>query len=196
MPEERKVLWKVATIVMTALAALFIAKAGIPAIDFPCALLCALASTAVVESQRNLGKFSLGFRKGLLRAATRLASGIPAALAGGLFLSAVASMARGAADSFAQQPSQGHALADARDAVVAGLVLLAASLRVFRGLQFRALMIDEPRKAAFSLIVKRRFVARCDAECFLFEAGVMIVSLCCASSLAGLAKMLFKALAP
>lgn len=194
MREERKLAWRLITWALIPIPAFFIQKTGMPFVDYLAGALCSLTSLVLIESQRSLSKYTPSFRKAFLRVAIGLMSLVPAILGGLYFLGVIAAMARHAADDLSKAPIHGHMLEDALVGACVALVLPRAAFNVFRSTQMEALMIGEPRKWAFHLLARRRFIARCDAECFFFEGSVLAMTIACSSTLYGLLSLIAQSL--
>jgi hypothetical protein len=189
MSEDRKLCWELFTRALAIVAAWFVAKTGVTAIDWVIGALTAYTPLLIIRSQRSFRKYSKGGRKRLVGAVVFLGSTGAAVLGvlyfGIAFLSAVfQTYATEVAPLWHRSGSFGATF-------MLGAFLIAgpiAGAKVWRDLKLGEVIFDLPKRLLKRLVLQRKYVADKFITFAHFELTVQVLGFAYASVCAQIIK--------
>lgn len=176
LSEDRKVLWRCVSGVITFFAAFFITKTGVVQFDILMALFALLFRWSIIESQRSRARHSVKMRRILARCSVVLG-------VGGVFFAAMLYLMNAFIFAMASAISTtSFPMLEARYGVVVRVGVMVtvfligcyAASRVFRELDLIGAFYRLPRAMLIKLIVLRDFDFKGGIDFVRFELGVML----------------------
>lgn len=176
LSEDRKVLWRCVSGVVTFFAAFFITKTGVVQFDILMALVALLFRWSIIESQRSRARHSVKMRRILARCSVMLGVGSVFLAAMLYFISAVifAMASTISTTSFPLLEARYGVVVRVGVTVTVFLVGCYAASRVFRDLDLIGAFYRLPRAMLIKLIVLRGFDFKGGVGFVRFELGVML----------------------
>jgi hypothetical protein len=177
--QERRLAWNACTVVLTAIAGIFVVtKSGYLWIDVPLGILTTILSLLIIQLQRNLGKFSPEYRRIISRVSVVGTIYSVTVLGAITFCAVIYSFYREViAAYFSSLPIGRVRVKDSLEVIIFSIAfffaMIKVPLNVFRGTQIEQLIKDEPKKALFKYLVRRRFIAQ-DFPSFIFIEFVIL----------------------
>lgn len=190
MSEDRKLGWELFTRTLALVAALFVTKTGVTAIDWVIGAFAGFTPLIIIRSQRSSQKYSKPVRKRLLGAIVFLGSSGVAIL--GLLYFGIAFL-----NSIIQAyiteiaPLRHRSTPFSANILLAMLLLasLVAGVKVWRDLRLRELIFNLPVRLLKQLILQRKYTAQTFFAFAQFELTIQAVGFAYASTCAGIVEI-------
>jgi hypothetical protein len=190
MSEDRKLGWELFTRCLAIVAAWFVVKTGVTAIDCVVAAFAGFTPLFIIRSQRSFRKYSKNIRKRLLGEIVFL-GGTGAAVLGLLYFGIA--LLSSVAQTYATDVAPFRHRADPLMANVMLVLLLftapLAGVKAWRGLKMSELVFDLPKRSLKRLVLQRKYVADTFATFAHFELSAQIVGFAYASTCARIIKV-------
>jgi hypothetical protein len=177
--EDKKLKWKIFSRLITMIAALAVTKSGIVILDWCIAVIATFLSIFLIETQRTYTRYSIEFRKTLIRISIALGSWC-AVFLGIIYFSQIAILAM--ASTFSSMPdittnTKYPELTLSVYLTVFFFASIYGILKVFRDLKIEELIYHIPRSQLKKFLIQRKFKAENFYSFAYFELSVIAIAL-------------------
>lgn len=179
LSEDKKFKWKIFTRIITLITALTVTKSGILFLDWSVAATTTILSVLLIDTQRTYTRYSIKFRKILVRISIVLGAWC-AVFLGVIYFSQVAIFA--IASTLSSSPSINSDTKHQELKLVIYISVfffgsLYGVLKSFRDLNIEELIYHVPRRQLKRLLIQRKFKANNFFSFAYFELGVIATTL-------------------